>query len=176
MDDRKEGELPIGLRGVGMGLGANGAPLGDVSSVISSLSSSASAHGTFDGAAAPYSGQTSYPSSGISSVLPFSSTFGSSSTATPLATVSTGGYSSFGSASGYSASRSIIIKNLPLDYTWQIVRDRVQQFGPVDVTEMIAPGCAKVTFAISADAERARKSLQNTTVEGRVIGVEFLVP
>lgn len=63
---------------------------------------------------------------------------------------------------------------LPLDYTWQIVRDRVQQFGPVDLTEMIAPGCAKVTFTVAADAERARKSLQNTTVEGRVIGVEFL--
>lgn len=63
---------------------------------------------------------------------------------------------------------------LPLDYTWQIVRDRVQQFGPVDHAEMIAPGCAKVSFASSSDAERARKALQNTTVEGRLIGVEFL--
>lgn len=63
---------------------------------------------------------------------------------------------------------------LPLDYTRQIVRDRVQQFGPLDLTEMIAPGCAKVTFSTAADAERARKALQNTTVEGRLIGVEFL--
>lgn len=37
--DRREGELPIGLRGIGMGLGANGAPLADVASVISSISS-----------------------------------------------------------------------------------------------------------------------------------------
>ncbi|KAI1698852.1 myelin expression factor 2 [Ditylenchus destructor] len=34
--DRREGELPVGLRAVGMGLGANGAPLADVASVISS--------------------------------------------------------------------------------------------------------------------------------------------
>lgn len=54
------------------------------------------------------------------------------------------------------------------------MRDRVQQFGPVDHAEMIAPGCAKVSFASSSDAERARKALQNTTVEGRLIGVEFL--
>lgn len=37
--DRREGELPVGLRGIGMGLGANGAPLADVASVISSISS-----------------------------------------------------------------------------------------------------------------------------------------
>lgn len=37
--ERREGELPVGLRGIGMGLGANGAPLADVASVISSISS-----------------------------------------------------------------------------------------------------------------------------------------
>uniref|UniRef100_A0A914R6V5 RRM domain-containing protein n=1 Tax=Parascaris equorum TaxID=6256 RepID=A0A914R6V5_PAREQ len=41
IDERREGELPIGLRGIGMGLGANGAPLSDVSSIISSLNSPA---------------------------------------------------------------------------------------------------------------------------------------
>ncbi|KAM3720909.1 Myelin expression factor [Dirofilaria immitis] len=180
IDDRKEGELPVGLRGVGMGLGANGAPLGDVSSIISSLTSSTTSHNSYDSTSAPYTSQSAYqggpvtglqPSS-ISSVMPFSSTYTSSSASL---SASNSGYSTFGGVSGFNGSRSIIIKNLPLDYTWQIVRDRVQQFGPVDLTEMIAPGCAKVTFAIASDAERARKSLQNTTVEGRVIGVEFLV-
>ncbi|VDO07948.1 conserved hypothetical protein,hypothetical protein [Brugia malayi] len=179
IDDRKEGELPVGLRGVGMGLGANGAPLGDVSSIISSLTSSTTSHNSYDSTSAPYTTQSAYqggpvsnlqPSS-ISSVMPFSSTYTSSSSASLSAPTS--GYSTFGGVGGFS-SRSIIIKNLPLDYTWQIVRDRVQQFGPVDLTEMIAPGCAKVTFTVASDAERARKSLQNTTVEGRVIGVEFL--
>uniref|UniRef100_A0A915PZ19 RRM domain-containing protein n=1 Tax=Setaria digitata TaxID=48799 RepID=A0A915PZ19_9BILA len=179
IDDRKEGELPVGLRGVGMGLGANGAPLGDVSSIISSLTSSTTPHNSYDSTSTPYTSQTTYqggpvaglqPSS-ISSVMPFSSTYTSSSASL---SAPNSGYSTFGGVGGFSGSRSIIIKNLPLDYTWQIVRDRVQQFGPVDLTEMIAPGCAKVTFAVATDAERARKSLQNTTVEGRVIGVEFL--
>lgn len=119
IDDRKEGELPMGLRGVGMGLGANGAPLGDVSSIISSLSSSAPPHNSFDSPSVPYSSQTSYqggpvaglqPSS-ISSVLPFSSSYGTSSAAAPLSTPSAG-YSSFGGTGGYSGSRSIIIKNV----------------------------------------------------------------
>ncbi|VDK88502.1 unnamed protein product, partial [Onchocerca ochengi] len=177
IDDRKEGELPVGLRGVGMGLGANGAPLGDVSSIISSLTSSTTSHNSYDSTSTAYTSQSAYqgvtglqPSS-ISSVLPFSSTYTSASASL---SASNSGYSTFGGVGSFSGSRSIIIKNLPLDYTWQIVRDRVQQFGPVDLTEMIAPGCAKVTFTVAADAERARKSLQNTTVEGRVIGVEFL--
>lgn len=34
---RREGELPVGLRSIGMGLGANGNPLADVASVISSM-------------------------------------------------------------------------------------------------------------------------------------------
>lgn len=34
---RREGELPVGLRSIGMGLGANGAPLADVASVINSM-------------------------------------------------------------------------------------------------------------------------------------------
>ena len=35
--ERPPGELPVGLRAVGMGLGANGAPLANVASVLSSL-------------------------------------------------------------------------------------------------------------------------------------------
>lgn len=34
---RRDGELPVGLRSIGMGLGANGAPLADVASVINSM-------------------------------------------------------------------------------------------------------------------------------------------
>lgn len=37
--ERAPGELPTGLRAVGMGLGANGAPLANVASVLSSLTS-----------------------------------------------------------------------------------------------------------------------------------------
>lgn len=61
-----------------------------------------------------------------------------------------------------------------MDYTWQIVSDRVQQFGDLDSVEMISPGVAKVRFIQLADAERAKKTLQGTTVEGRMIGIEYL--
>ncbi|VDM24447.1 unnamed protein product [Toxocara canis] len=189
IDERREGELPIGLRGVGMGLGANGAPLSDVSSIISSLNSSASGNMTagidaggpsgFPSSQPPYQASTYQSASGIPSLLPFSSGTSYTSSGTlfaptnvPYTPSSFGSYG--GGVSTSFASRSILIKNLPLDYTWQIVRDRVQQFGRVEMTEMIAPGCAKVSFAAAADAERARKALQNTTVEGRTIGVEFL--
>uniref|UniRef100_A0A915ACG6 RRM domain-containing protein n=2 Tax=Parascaris univalens TaxID=6257 RepID=A0A915ACG6_PARUN len=186
IDERREGELPIGLRGIGMGLGANGAPLSDVSSIISSLNSPAASSNIavdagqsagFPSSQPAYQSSSYHSTSGIPSLLPFAS---SNSFASPTSSFTSASvpytpssFASYGSTSF--VSRSIIIKNLPLDYTWQIVRDRVQQFGRVELTEMIAPGCAKVSFAVASDAERARKALQNTTVEGRTIGVEFLV-
>ncbi|VDK44826.1 unnamed protein product [Anisakis simplex] len=193
-DDRRDGELPIGLRGVGMGLGANGAPLSDVSSIISTLNSSSNpqnatsasgnnsldigiAQSSFSSSQPPYQSTSNYSHSNstIPSLLPlpFSSfTPPSSSFNSNNMSFTPSSFQSYSSAPF--TSRSILIKNLPLDYTWQIVRDRVQQFGRLEMTEMIAPGCAKVTFIVASDAERARKSLQNTTVEGRTIGVEFL--
>lgn len=68
----------------------------------------------------------------------------------------------------FNVSRVVIIKNvrrlpqplsvfgsvrcssfqLPPDYTWQIVRDRVQQFGDAESVEMIAAGVARVRFAL----------------------------
>jgi hypothetical protein len=39
---------------------------------------------------------------------------------------------------------------------------------------MITPGVAKVRFMQLKDAERAKNSLQGTTVEGRAIGIEYL--
>lgn len=115
IDDRKEGELPVGLRGVGMGLGANGAPLGDVSSIISSLTSSTTSHNSYDSTSTAYTSQSAYqgvtglqPSS-ISSVLPFSSTYTSASASL---SASNSGYSTFGGVGSFSGSRSIIIKNV----------------------------------------------------------------
>lgn len=117
IDDRKEGELPVGLRGVGMGLGANGAPLGDVSSIISSLTSSTTSHNSYDSTSTSYTGQSAYqggPVSGlqpssISSVMPFSSTYTSSSSSL---SAPSSAYSTFGAVGGFGGSRSIIIKNV----------------------------------------------------------------
>ncbi|CAJ0577586.1 unnamed protein product, partial [Mesorhabditis spiculigera] len=84
------------------------------------------------------------------------------------------GGSGFGGSMGN--SRFIVIKNLPHDYTWQIVSDRVASFGEVEGVEMAGAGVAKVRYATTADAERAKAALSGTVVEGRGILVEFIHP
>ncbi|KAI1691446.1 homeobox domain-containing protein [Ditylenchus destructor] len=72
-------------------------------------------------------------------------------------------YSSNGPSHGYDGqtpSRIILIKNLPMNYTCQIVSNRVQQFGHLESVEMISPGVAKVRFVQFTDAERAKATLQ----------------
>ena len=61
-----------------------------------------------------------------------------------------------------------------MDYTWQIVHDRVQKFGDVENVEIISPGVAKVRYVRVADAERTKSTLSGTTVEGRIIAIEYL--
>uniref|UniRef100_A0A914XND7 RRM domain-containing protein n=1 Tax=Plectus sambesii TaxID=2011161 RepID=A0A914XND7_9BILA len=284
--EKMPGELPRGLQGVGMGLGANGAPLTDIASVLSSVNPAAGPGPVPSGpmltgptGGGGYSGYGSGPSSGFgfgggggASQGGYSSTpsgpqggyggggggggggpspgYGASSapqggfggnggygTNGPMQGGGGGGYSSNsgfggqssagGSSGGYgggyqtsggsmdggaygrmggmggdfgdrgsipishSPSRAIIINNLPPDYTWQIVRDRTRQYGDVEFVDIIVrdrtrqygdvefvdivtPGSCKVRFKNIADAERARGALQGTTVEGRVIAVDFL--
>uniref|UniRef100_A0A7E4UPS5 RNA-binding domain-containing protein n=2 Tax=Panagrellus redivivus TaxID=6233 RepID=A0A7E4UPS5_PANRE len=264
--ERPTGELPHGLRAIGMGLGANGAPLANVASVLSSLTGSApiapmpqqapivqpflnppqqAANGGGYGAPAgygaippvqpvppvqanPFNGgpmgdagfqqshhqvapvqnpQQGYPPSGgyfgAAPVQPINNgppmgqqsgnayggpqggnmykspqVTGSGSVNGPPSGGPTGGYGSNQGGppakSFYETSRNILIKNLPIDYTWQIVHDRVQKFGEVESSEIISPGVAKVRFLRVADAERTKSTLSGTTVEGRIIAIEYL--
>ncbi|KAI1715913.1 RNA recognition motif domain-containing protein [Ditylenchus destructor] len=284
--DRREGELPVGLRAVGMGLGANGAPLADVASVISSLSTpapqphmngsglapamnpfgptaTAPAVNQFNTALAPqapppiqhqpppmvqpnvYTSPGDHLGPGFHAPPPTHTSYGmapipqsapapgynygtppqplqqapvsmpaAQQTNTPShffhsqpppnapmgagapgnmygggppsqdfrANHVTPGGNAYGSNGpsqqrnydSQASSRIMLIKNLPMDYTWQIVSDRVQQFGELESVEMISPGVAKVRFVTLSDAERTKATLQGTTVEGRVIGVEYL--
>ncbi|KAF8366858.1 sup-46 [Pristionchus pacificus] len=73
------------------------------------------------------------------------------------------------------SSRVILIKNLPLDYTWQIVRDRSMTFGEVEHCDLVSPGVARVRFSLNSEAERARGALAGTSVEGRPITVDFVM-
>lgn len=50
----------------------------------------------------------------------------------------------------------------------------MQQFGELESVEMVSPGVAKVRFVQLPSAERAKATLEGTTVEGRVIGIEYL--
>ncbi|KAK6039930.1 hypothetical protein COOONC_22565 [Cooperia oncophora] len=190
----REGALPRGLEAIGAGLGANGAPLTDVASVVASLRGDG---GMAPIASAPASSQFSafgMGTGGLSSNAAFQSSYASHIANGQSLGGLGGSFSSLGAfdarrddsfigadsrrddqfGMNYSVSRVVIIRNLPPDYTWQIVRDRVQQFGDAESVEMIAPGVARIRFALIQDAERMRGALTGTTVEGRTISVEYM--
>jgi RNA recognition motif-containing protein len=255
--ERNTGELPTGLRSIGMGLGANGQPLANVTSVLSSIAN-------FSGAAVapapqptvqpfiqPINGNPSFanqsfsqaPISALPAVNPaMNGSFGNNSM-NANGDVASMGYvqpqpmqqpqqpsaysgnsffnnnpapqpinngppmmvkyepnnsytnsnpnnsyakmspqvNNYGQPSSQNKpyydnqpSRVILIKNLPIDYNAQIVSDRVQRLGEVENVEIISPGVAKVRYVRVADAERTKAQLSGTTVEGRIIAVEYL--
>uniref|UniRef100_A0AC34QL34 RRM domain-containing protein n=1 Tax=Panagrolaimus sp. JU765 TaxID=591449 RepID=A0AC34QL34_9BILA len=254
--ERPPGELPTGLRSIGMGLGANGAPLTNVASILPSLNSNTIT--TPIQQILPTQQQTAplstfVPQQLLTNTNPFGSqqtlqnpvqqyaqqpniqqTYGTNDMASSMSYQqpiqqqqqqqmpyqnqqnNAGGYfqnqsilptpnaMNGGSQGNYNnpnsftkmspqigsnnyggvppvaksfydtTSRVILIKNLPLDYTWQIVHDRVQKFGDVENVEMVSPGVAKVRFVRVPDAERTKNTLSGTTVEGRIIAIEYL--
>ncbi|VDM51720.1 unnamed protein product [Angiostrongylus costaricensis] len=169
----REGALPRGLEGIGAGLGANGAPLTDIASVVAGIRGDASVPVA---PVAPVTAQPTqvylklktwvfqlkFPSFGMNSgVISGGTAFQS----TP-----------FGGLGGSLCGEvfTVVKMILPPDYTWQIVRDRVQQFGDAESVEMIAAGVARIRFALIQDAERMRGALTGTSVEGRTISVEYV--
>ncbi|KAE9551810.1 hypothetical protein FO519_004981 [Halicephalobus sp. NKZ332] len=228
--ERPPGELPAGLRAVGMGLGANGAPLANVASVLSTLGTNAIQQQPVQPFSQPLINSNPFmnqqgpqqqfvqqpiASSQISgfggneSSLSFNQQQGSQPQSFPSGNfypnqqpvvnsgpsmnssgygnpnngygkmsspMSGGGFGGSHQKSFYDSqpSRVILIKNLPLDYTWNIVHDRVQKFGEVENVEIVSPGVAKVRFVRVPDAERTKSTLSGTTVEGRIIAVEYL--
>ncbi|KAK6028304.1 hypothetical protein OSTOST_05651 [Ostertagia ostertagi] len=207
----REGALPRGLEAIGAGLGANGAPLTDVASVVASLRgdtvvptpiapvpAQASQFSSFGMGSGVLSGNAAFQSTPYS-VTPHIANgqnfrelgAGVGSFSTSLGAFDARRDDSFIGADSrrgelskltddsqfgmnYNVSRVVVIRNLPPDYTWQIVRDRVQQFGDAESVEMIAPGVARVRFALIQDAERMRGALTGTSVEGRTISVEYM--
>ncbi|KAJ1373149.1 hypothetical protein KIN20_035488 [Parelaphostrongylus tenuis] len=201
----REGALPRGLEGIGAGLGANGAPLTDIASVVAGIRGDASVPVA---PVAPVTAQpTQFPSFGMGSGVISGGTAFQSAPYSLTSHISNGqsfgglgsGVGAFSSALGgfearrddsyngadsrrddaqfgmnFNVSRVVIIRNLPPDYTWQIVRDRVQQFGDAESVEMIAAGVARIRFALIQDAERMRGALTGTSVEGRTISVEYV--
>ena len=118
-EEKRDGELPAGLRGVGMGLGANGAPLGDVTAIISSLGSlgSSAPQSLLDQVYSnpapsgypsplPFPSSSTYPPIGVGSSFPASNAYGSPSLT--------------GNGGAYNPSRSILIKNVSLCLTYAL--------------------------------------------------------
>ncbi|XP_003371515.1 putative RNA recognition [Trichinella spiralis] len=52
-------------------------------------------------------------------------------------------------------SRTIIVRNLPLDFTWQSLRDRMRCYGEVEFADIIQPGVGKIRFKSTFDADKA---------------------
>ncbi|KHJ48888.1 hypothetical protein D918_01193 [Trichuris suis] len=74
-----------------------------------------------------------------------------------------------------SAPRFIIIRNLPPDYTWQTLRDRLRSFGDIEFAGIVQPGVGKIRFKNPRDAERAAGTLNGMQVEGRPIVVDLAI-
>jgi len=70
-------------------------------------------------------------------------------------------------------TRTLIIRNLPVDYTWQMVKERLTRMGEVDFCDILQSGVARVSFRNVATAERVNAALQGSIVEGRQIGVTY---
>uniref|UniRef100_A0A1I7TTI2 RNA-binding domain-containing protein n=1 Tax=Caenorhabditis tropicalis TaxID=1561998 RepID=A0A1I7TTI2_9PELO len=178
--EHKEGGLPRGLESIGMGLGADGAPLANVHGMFPG-----EVQAPFNAPAAPFvpggpqiggvtgfgAGDQSNFARSVMANGPFGST---GSGGAPFSADVFSGSGNVGiPTAGTQPTRVIIIRNLPNDYTWQIVRDRVRNFGEVDSVDMMAPGTARIRFASFQDAERSRAALYGTTVEGRMINVDY---
>ena len=66
---------------------------------------------------------------------------------------------------------TIIIRNLPLDCNWQVLREGFSHCGDIKYAEMKEQGSGIIRFANERDAERAISMMHKQTVAGRVIDV-----
>ncbi|KAI6178184.1 hypothetical protein M3Y98_00473200 [Aphelenchoides besseyi] len=244
--DRDRNGLPSGLRGVGMGLGANGNPLSDLASIVGaqpplnggmiqpfvqqtaipSILSQPTSFSSFQSVqpqrlsdafdqSSPYmpsavpppsyqqpirqhspppsNGNTYYAqSAGYGIETPYkhgkqdynngadSYSIPKQDYATSASRMSGYGSQSNGPSSGRATTtnytnqqfdhptRVILIKNLPADYTFGVIANRLQQYGDFESVELIAPGVARVKFLHVHDAEMARQALHNHPVENKM--------
>ncbi|KAI6241449.1 SUPpressor [Aphelenchoides fujianensis] len=83
------------------------------------------------------------------------------------------GQSSYSTPAFDHPTRVLVIKNLPVDYSVQVIAGRLQVFGDFESVELLSPGVAKVRFLHVQDAEKARQRLHNTQVEESLISVDY---
>lgn len=69
------------------------------------------------------------------------------------------------------SSDTILIRNLPSNVTWQMLRDKFQSIGDVKYAEMKGNDAALVKFSSEWDAARAASILNNSRIDGKVIQV-----
>jgi len=66
---------------------------------------------------------------------------------------------------------TIIVRNLPMDCNWQVLREGFSHCGEIKYAEMKERGSGLIRFSNERDAERAISMMHKQTVAGRVIDV-----
>ncbi|VDP00380.1 unnamed protein product [Soboliphyme baturini] len=185
-ETRRPGELPPGLRSIGMGLGNNGTSLTKVSQLLNS-GCTASGRGAMHEAALLRSNMgsnmplstsdflSSYPQGHMggnfadmsNAVSPFNG-----GPSRVMDSVMSGAANSVLSRGGLSYYSSM---NLPANYTWQTLRDRLRGFGDIEFADIVQPRVGKVRFRTSMDAEKAAVAINGMLIEGRPITVDLAI-
>ena len=120
------------------------------------------------------SGPSGGPSSGYGRDGPSggpSSGYGRESNQGPSSGYGRGGMSDSPQMSSSRPFDTIIIRNLPLDCNWQVLREGFSHCGDIKYAEMKEQGSGLIRFANERDAERAISMMHKQTVAGRVIDV-----
>merc|ERR1719394_80144 len=68
---------------------------------------------------------------------------------------------------GAKISDKIVVKNLPMDITWQTLKDRFGHAGDIKFAEMRERGVGVIRFGNERDAERAVSMMNGQRLEGR---------
>lgn len=191
-------KLPPGLKGLGMGLGINGSALTDVATLpnavapgvtgMANVGAMASNMGNM-GSGMNSSNMGSGLGGGLGSSLGGGSGFMNSNMnrgaigASSVGSGSGSGYGSYGStglsrdynhssSSSNNYTRNVIqLSNLPMDYTWQALRDLCREFGDIRFAEIRSKGTGTVRFQTEADARRAVEMLDRQRLDGRILDV-----
>lgn len=96
-------------------------------------------------------------------------------TPAPISSYSSYDQRDYGDAGKYRSSPSdtIYVRNLPMSFNWQNLRDRFNEIGEVRFAEMKGHGTALVRFVSGRDAQRACDLMNGIRIENRPIDVDL---
>jgi len=92
----------------------------------------------------------------------------------PQVSSSTGG--NFGGGGGVPrpSSDTVVVRNLPPDCNWQILREGFAHCGEIKYAEMKDRGTGMIRFMNERDAEKAASMMHNQSIAGRTIEVRII--
>ncbi|XP_071546823.1 myelin expression factor 2 isoform X2 [Panulirus ornatus] len=182
------GSMGAGMGNMGAGMGTMGAGMGNMGTGMSSMGNGmGSMMGGMGGSGmGTSSNMVSSLAGGVGSGIGGGGTGLMSSSMTRGNLGSSGGYGlsrDYNHGSGTSLSNSnysggyrniIQLSNLPLDYTWQSLRDLCREFGDIRFAEIRSKGTGTVRFQTEADARRAVEMLDRQRLDGRILDAVLL--